>query len=235
MAAPLPTHPPAFGVLFPGTPAGFPIPATSFTPASPTHFTLDVAAALGPASAAAAREVVLFLAAPGALPPGAALSLYVASPSGGGGWEFRGCVHGGHASEVLPLAWPGPVGTAAAAAAAQAGASGGGFGAPPPPPPPGSALGSAVLGVALEPLADATAKEGARAAGRLEFGRAVARDAFRYLESFAAAGRAAGGGVLPDGEPGLLIPASAVDRWFARFSDRLARDPDWLVRKRDGE
>ena len=221
--------PPAFGVLFPGTPAGFPISSAAFTPASPTHFTLDVSAALGPAAASSARDVVLFLSAPGSVPPGTALGLYVASPAGGGGWEFRGCVHEAHPSEVLPLAWPGPVG-AAAASAAVASASGA-FAAL---PAPGTALGSAVLGVALEPLAEATATEGARAAARAEVGRAVGRDAFRYLESFAASGKASGA-VMPDGEPGLLIPASALDRWFTRFSERLARDPDWLTRKREGE
>ena len=223
--------PPAFGVLFPGTPAGFPILSSAFTAASPTHFTLDVAAALGPAAAPAARDVVLFLASPGALPPGSALGLYVASPTGGGGWEFRGCVHEGRPSEVLPLSWPAPVGAAAAAAAAAAVVPGA-FAAL-PPPPPGSAPGSAVLGVALEPLAEAVAKEGARSAARAEFGRAVGRDAFRFLESFAAAGAAAGAAAMADGEPGLLIPASAVDRWYARFCDRLARDPDWLTRRQE--
>ena len=234
MAAPPlpPVQPPAFGVLFPGTPAGYPIPAAAFVAASPTHWTLDVAAALGPAAAAAARDVVLFLAAPDALPPGAALGLYVASPARGGGWEYRGCVHGGQASAVLPLAWPGPAGAgAAAAAAAVAAAAGpGAFAALATPAPPGTAAGTAVVGVALEPAAEAAAKEGARAASRAEFGAAVGRDAFRYLESFAASGRAAGA-VMPGGEPGLLIPAAALDRWYTRFCERLKRDPDWLVRR----
>jgi hypothetical protein len=47
------------------------------------------------------KEASLFLLASNSLPPDAALGLYVkAGPSE---WLYRGCVHNGHPSEVMPL------------------------------------------------------------------------------------------------------------------------------------
>lgn len=46
-------------------------------------------------------QVALFLTAPGTLDPSLALGLYV--KCGTSDWLYRGCVHNGHPSEVMPL------------------------------------------------------------------------------------------------------------------------------------
>lgn len=51
------------------------------------------------------KEVVLLLTAPTSLDPSLALGLYVRCASADG-WNYRGCVHAGHPSEVMPLQWP---------------------------------------------------------------------------------------------------------------------------------
>ncbi len=44
-------------------------------------------------------------AQPNSLDPSAALGLYLkVGPAGE--WQYRGCVHHGHPSEVMPLQWP---------------------------------------------------------------------------------------------------------------------------------
>lgn len=48
------------------------------------------------------KEVSLFLAAP--IDASAAVGLYV--KAGGSEWLYRGCVHNGRPSEVMPLQWP---------------------------------------------------------------------------------------------------------------------------------
>ncbi len=64
---------------------------------------LDVCASVTP-SYPDLKEVALFLTAPGALDAQAALGLYVrCGAAGGGEWAYRGCVHNGHPSEVMPL------------------------------------------------------------------------------------------------------------------------------------
>lgn len=47
------------------------------------------------------KEVALFLTAPNTLDPSLALGLYL--QCGSSGWLYRGCVHNGHPSEVMPL------------------------------------------------------------------------------------------------------------------------------------
>ncbi len=66
------------------------------------------------------------------------------------------------------------------------------------PPQPGYIQ----LGVSIEPLADLMAKEGSKLGDKMEFGRRVGLDLYRFLESFAT--RAAG--------DAIVIPANALDR-----------------------
>ena len=47
------------------------------------------------------QEVSLFLMQPQTLDPSAAVGLYV--KLGAGEWLYRGCVHNGHPTEVMPL------------------------------------------------------------------------------------------------------------------------------------
>lgn len=47
------------------------------------------------------KEVALFLNTPNSLDPSMALGLYV--KAGESEWLYRGCVHNGHPSEVMPL------------------------------------------------------------------------------------------------------------------------------------
>ncbi len=39
------------------------------------------------------------------------------------------------------------------------------------------------------------------------------------------------GGVESVGGDKLLVPANILDQWYARLSNRLRRDPDWLTRQ----
>ena len=160
--------PPPFAVIFTGE--SYPITQAAFTPApAPGRWLLDVAA-VTPAWRSL-KDVTLVLATPGALPPGAALALYVSL--GGDAWQYRGAVTAAHPSDAVPLAWPEP-----------------GAG--------GDAAARPVLGVALEPEADVAGRECAKLGAHLEYGRRVGLDLFRYIESFASP---AGGGaiVLPPG------------------------------------
>eukprot|EP00877_Chromochloris_zofingiensis_P014709 jgi/Chrzof1/9492/Cz04g05060.t1 len=102
------------------------------------------------------KEVVLFMFTPNSLDPSAALGLYV--KAGSSEWLYRGAVHNGHPSEVMPLQWPED--------------------APPQP-------GYIQLGVSVEPLAEISTKEGSRLGDKLEFAKRVALDLFRFLESYA--------------------------------------------------
>jgi hypothetical protein len=89
---------PLFGTFFVGN--SFPITSANLTQVDPTHWVLDVCSLVRP-DYWELKEVALFLVAPNTLDPAAALGLYVkAGPSE---WLYRGCVHNGHPSEVMPL------------------------------------------------------------------------------------------------------------------------------------
>lgn len=187
MAAP----PPPFAVIFTSSPVGYPIQSAAFTPApAPGRWLLDVSA-VTPAWREL-KDVTLVLAAPGALPPGAALALYVSV--GGAAWQYRGAVTAIHPSDAVPLAWPEPGVT--------------GDGVP-------------ILGVALEPESDVAGRESAKLGARLEYGRRVGLDLFRYIESYASP--AAGGAIV--------LPPGALDAWWRKFEARFRRDPDFLLRR----
>lgn len=157
-----------FGCFFVGH--SYPIPQTHFTAVDPTHWVLDVGS-LVKQEHEDLKEVALFLLAPGGLDPSLALGLYV--KCGSSDWLYRGCVHAGHPSEVMPLQWPAPP------ELGQRVLPGPGF---------------VQLGVSVEPLADVSAKEGSRLGDKLQFAKRVGIDLYRYLESFAT--QATGGSIL---------------------------------------
>lgn len=250
-ATPPPPAPP-FGILFTGSKVGYPIFSSAFTQMGPAQWVLDLRSLLasapgGTAAAAAAdgllralavRDVTLFLSAPGALPAGAGLALYVAVVGGGEkgppSWQYRGCVAEGKPSDAFPLSFPF--------------APGEGAGAPPSSATPPSLLplslvptaaaaaaaagtttaSAALVGVSLEPAAELASREHSGVASRLEFGRRVGLDLFRFAQSFAPAAdpaaAAAGAAVLPPG---------ALDEWWRKFEMKFRLDPDFLLRKEE--
>lgn len=186
---------PLFGSFFIGN--SYPIFENNFTRIDATHWVFDVCTTVAP-NFWDLREISLFLTAPNSLDPNIALALYV--KSGTSDWQYRGCVHNGHPSEVMPLQWPqGMDGTL--------------------PPGPGVSQ----LGVSIEPLVEAAAKEGSKLGARADFAKRVGMDLFRFLESFQT--RQVG--------DQILIPANALDRWFVKFQEKFARDPDFLTRSKE--
>ncbi|KAL4858716.1 Protein Hikeshi [Chlorella vulgaris] len=123
---------------------------------------------------------------------------------GGADWSYRGFVSNTNPSDVLPLSWPDPP-----------------DGVPPGPRPPGFAQ----IGVSLEPLAALQEKLCSKLGSREDFAKRVGLDLFNFMQSF--------GGVQAVGGDKLLVPANILDHWYARLSNRLRRDPDWLTRQRD--
>ena len=195
------------------------------------------------------KDVTLFVSAPNSLPAGAGLALYVATVNSPAeatspAWQYRGCVAEGKPSDAFPLSFPSsgseggggggqdgreasstptssfsllplslvPATTAAAAAAAF----------------PTPSTTSLVVGVSLEPAADLTSRESSSVASRLEFGRRVGLDLFRFAQSFAPVSdpvaAAAGAAVLPPG---------ALDAWWRKFEAKFRRDPEFLLRRQE--
>jgi protein Hikeshi len=178
----------AFAVCFIGKTCA--IPSSAFTQVDPTHWLLDVTATISPQHDQL-TEVSLFLTGPNVLPHDVALCLYVSL--GGTEWAFRGHVSNAHPSEVLPLHWPDPPDV----------------GVPASP-------GWAKLGISLEPLAEASAKDDAKLGAKQDFARRIGIDLFNYLQSFP--------GVPPD-------LRNALDKWFERINRKFRLDPDFLQRQ----
>lgn len=129
----------------------------AFTQVDPTHYVLDLAsfgASLPPPSEL--HDVGIMLLKPNALPPDAAVSLYVST--GGSNWSFRGYISDTHPSDVLPLSWPDSNG--------------------------GSNISQAKIGISLEPLAEVLQKEGMKMAHKEEFAKRVGLDLFNFMQSF---------------------------------------------------
>lgn len=147
-----------FAVVFPAY--SYPITSNHFVQVDHTHWVLDICS-LVRQQYWEVKEAALFLTVPNSLDPGLALGLYV--KCGASDWLYRGCVHNGHPSEVMPLQWP---------------AQEGGFVVPPAP-------GYIQLGISVEPLAELSAKEGSRLGDKMQFARRVGLDLYRFLEGFA--------------------------------------------------
>jgi len=145
------------------------------------------------------KEVSLFLLAANSLPADAALGLYVkAGPSE---WLYRGCVHNGHPSEVMPLQWP---------------AQDGGYMVPPQP-------GWIQVGISIEPLQDTLTKEGSRLGEKIIFAERIGLNLFRFLESFAT--QAAGDAIVIPADA-LDRWMKRFQEKFKRDPDFLTRDAE---------
>ena len=247
---------PPFGILFTGSKVGFPVLSSAFTQTGPTQWVLDLRSLAGAAGAGTTttirelqellgvKDVTLFVSAPNSLPAGAGLALYVAvvnspaeatSPA----WQYRGCVAEGKPSDAFPLSFPssgegesgGGEETSSSSSSSfsllpllslvpAATTAGAGAGAAP--------SSTALVGVSLEPAADLASRESSSVASRLEFGRRVGLDLFRFAQSFAPvsdpAAAAAGAAVLPPG---------ALDAWWRKFEAKFRRDPEFLLRRQE--
>ena len=197
------------------------------------------------------KDVTLFLSAPGACPAGAGLALYVAvvsSPGEAPAWQYRGCVAEEKPSDAFPLAFPNSGGGGEGEGEGEGGGGGiGGSGfssssssSTPPsllplslvptavPPSSSSSSPALLVGVSLEPAAELAARESSSVASRLEFGRRVGLDLFRFAQSFAPAtdpaAAAAGAATLPPG---------ALDAWWRKFEAKFRRDPEFLLRRQE--
>lgn len=147
---------PLFGVNFVGN--SFPVFEPALTRVDQTHWVLDVCTSVLH-NYWELKELMVFLVQPGMLPPDMALGVYV--KTGLSEWVYRGCVHAGHPSEVMPIQWPQPD-------------SG--------PVPPGP--GAAQIGISIEPGAEIIHKEGSKVGAKEDFAKRVGMDLFRYMESF---------------------------------------------------
>jgi hypothetical protein len=108
------------------------------------------------------KDVSLFLTQPNSLDPSAALALYV--KAGSSEWLYRGCVHNGHPSDVMPLqvgrGWGGTNCAAAWRPACHAADTAAAASRPPQwPTSEGGSLaqpapGSVQIGVSIEPQAE---------------------------------------------------------------------------------
>jgi hypothetical protein len=162
-----------FGLLFVG--ASYPIPAASLQQVDATHWVLDVCATVRP-DYAALRDVALFLTAP--IDPSLALGLYVRAGGPDGAWLYRGCVHNGRPSDVVPLAWPLDGADNGADGGGGGVVMGGGFAGG------GAASGGAQVGISVEPAAELAAREGARLGDKLDYARRVGLDLVHFMQSF---------------------------------------------------
>ncbi|GAX77366.1 hypothetical protein CEUSTIGMA_g4812.t1 [Chlamydomonas eustigma] len=96
---------------------------------------------------------------PNSLDQVSALGLYI--KVGCSDWQYRGCVHNGHPTEVMPLQWPVSESNT-------------------PAPSPGLVQ----IGVSIEPGAEIIKKEGSKLGAREDFAKRVGMDLFRFMESF---------------------------------------------------
>lgn len=147
-----------FGVFFSGKTCL--IGDSVFRQVDPTHFVLDVTSTLAGIPHTDLKELAIFLTRPNALPPDAALAMYVSV--GGALWSFRGYISNSHPSDVLPLSWPEPSSDA--------------------PAQPGP--GFAQIGISFEPLAEVTQKEGMKMAAKQDYAKRVGLDLFNFMQSF---------------------------------------------------
>ncbi|GFR52049.1 hypothetical protein Agub_g14568 [Astrephomene gubernaculifera] len=146
-----------FGLFFVGHSG--PITSNQLTQVDATHWVLDCAPITS--NYTDLKEVALFLLPGTVIDPNSALGLYVKAGASGQ-WSYRGCVHNGHPSEVMPLQWP----------LNEDGS------------PVSPAVGPIQIGVSVEPGEQIIQKEGSKVGAKEEFAKRVGLDLFRFLESF---------------------------------------------------
>jgi hypothetical protein len=138
------------------------------------------------------QEIFFCLLEPYTVPNDRALALYVTMD--GSQWLYRGMISNQQPSEVCPLLLP----------------------------TSGDVSDRIQIGVALEPLAEASLKEGSKLKVKEEYTRRVGLDLFNFLQSF--------GNVTTFGSDKIVVPSNALDRWYTRVSTRLRKDPEFLTK-----
>ena len=194
-----------FAVVFPTLTAL--IPAEHFSALSPTQWVLDLAAVLPTLP----REALVSLSAPNALPDdqAMALSLYtvvidMTTPSAAPEHSWRGYVSNARPSALFPVFGETHSSKEYANKRFQ-------------------------VHIVVEPLAEVQQKETSRQATKADFCKRVGMDLFNFIQSYSG-GQHADANAIARGDQ-LIVPANVIDRWWTRFSNRMARDPDFLLRQ----
>lgn len=144
------------------------------------------------------KEMCIFLLNSFTLPPNKALAVYVQSP--GSPFVFCGAITVARPSAVLSLTWP----HAGAGGQLQLTAA-------------DSSPVSAKIGVSVEDLASLPSLD-VSVQRRIEhLALKVGENLFNFMQSFC--------GV--DGNR-LVVPMDILDRWFKKFQEKAARDPEYL-------
>ncbi len=195
-----------FAVVFPTLTSL--ITGGDFSALSPTQWVLDLGAILLPTLP---REALFTLSAPNTLPEdqSIALSLYtvvidVTAPNAAPEHSWRGYISNAQPSALFPVF----VETHSS-----------------------NEYGNKrfQVHIVVEPLAEVQQKETSRQATKADFCKRVGMDLFNFIQSYSG-GQNVDANAIARGDQ-LIVPANVIDRWWTRFGNRMARDPDFLLRQ----
>jgi hypothetical protein len=206
------TPPPPFVIVFPSLTSL--IPSAHFNQVSPTQWVLDLSQpTVAPLLHTLPRELLFTLSTPNALPAddfGAqiALSLYTVvidgtNPNAPPEHSFRGYLSNAHPSALFPVFVETHSSNDYANKRFQ-------------------------VHIVVEPLAEVQQKETSKQATKADFCKRVGMDLFNFIQSYS--GQTADPSAIARGDQ-LIVPANVIDRWWTRFRNRMARDPDFLLRQ----
>lgn len=203
------TSSPPFAIVFPALTSI--VPSAHFEQTSPTQWRLDLShPAVAPLLHTLPREILFTLSNTNALPDGQmALSLYtvvidVSAPNALPEHSWRGHVSNDHPSGLFPV-W---VETHSSNEYMNK---------------------QFQVHVVVEPLAEVQQKETSKQAGKADFCKRVGMDLFNFIQSYSG-GQNIDANAIARGDQ-LIVPANVIDRWWTRFSNRMQRDPDFLLRQ----
>jgi hypothetical protein len=143
-------------------------------------------------------EICLFLLPGNEFPPDQGIAVYYALPSSPSDFTLLGILHAGKPSPVFRTGWT--------------------------TKPEMYAEPVVRLALVVEPIsniADAAAALSSGETERLAFLPLIARDFYKFVQSFAQA--------TPYGEK-VVLPVDAVDKWMARFEEKYRHDPNFLLK-----
>ena len=202
-----PLQQPLFGLIIPGKPV-----RTDFLQVDATKFSLTVHCdGITIPVPSMIREIVFFLTNPASIPPNHGVMIYwqitanAVSPVATG-FELLGAVTAEQPSAVLATGWSENVPVAEISS--------------------GSAAITITFGVSLEPIdnmVNVGAVKNNVELGKLHVARKIARDLFRYMQSFDTGAAA----------QHLVVPNNIFDRWLQRFENRFRRDPNFFLKSDD--
>lgn len=196
---------PPFAIVFPTLTCL--VSAAQFEQTSPTQWHLDLA----PVLPTLPREVLFTLSTPNALPEGQniALSLYtvvidVSTPNATPEHSFRGHISNAQPSALFPVF----VETHSSSEYTNK---------------------RFQVHIVVEPLTEVQQKETSKQATKADFCKRVGMDLFNFIQSYSG-GQNVDANAIARGDQ-LIVPANVIDRWWTRFSNRMTRDPDFLLRQ----